>query len=98
MQTKLFQILIIAAFISVGFEQARAEGPQIKSLYKKSNCQNRCTYILNDGAEVALTPQSLETITAALASNIKKESNDRYSSQVTVNGETISLEYERVKE
>lgn len=72
MQTKLFQILIIAAFISTGFEQVKAEGPQIKSLYKKSNCQNRCTYILNDGAEVALTPQSLETITAALASNIKK--------------------------
>lgn len=84
--------------MSIGFEKARAEGPQTKSLYKKSNCQNRCTYILNDGAEVALTPQSLETITAALASNIRKESNDRYSTQVTINGKEISLEYKNVKE
>lgn len=79
--------------MSISFEPTKAEEP----LYKKSDCRTRCTYLLNDEAEVALTPKSLEKITAALASNIKKESDNKYSSQVTINGETISLEYEKVK-
>ena len=95
---KKFQTLIISAFISTGFEQVKAEGTQIKSLYEKSDCKNRCTYILSDGAEVALTPQSLETVTAALASNIKKETNKKYSIKVKINGKEIYLEYENVKE
>ena len=98
MQKKLFQILLITGLMGIGLEKTMAEEHQGKPLYEGSNCSGKCVYILDNGAKVSLTPKSLKEITAALASNIQKDTNDKYSSQVIVNGKTIFLEYEPAKD